>query len=47
MKKLYCYLESGSGGYDVYEYTPSGRFIFYGNYKNKSEANEIIHKLSI
>ena len=47
MKKLYCYLKSGNGGYDVYEYTQNGRFIFYHNYKNETEAHEIICNLSV
>lgn len=46
MKKLYCYLESRYGGYDVFEYTQKGEFVFYRNYKNKAEAYDVISKLS-
>ena len=46
MKKLYCYLETDDG-YAVFEYTQNGRFEFYGKYKNETEANEIICKLSV
>lgn len=46
MKKLYCYLESQDGSYDVFEYTSAGKFVFYRNYKNKDEADDVICKLS-
>lgn len=47
MKKLYCYFESDSGGYDVFEYTQNSRFKFYRNYKTENEAMEVINKLSV
>lgn len=46
MKKLYCYLESANGGYDVFEYTQSGKFLFYANYKSELDTHEVITKLS-
>lgn len=47
MKKLYCYLESKSGGYDVFEYTQSGNLKFYKHYQNKGEAVDAINRLSV
>lgn len=46
MKKLYCYIQSRNGGYDVFEYTQNGKFVFYANYKSETEANDVICKLS-
>lgn len=46
MKKLYCYFESKNGGYDVFEYTQSGKFVFYNHYNSESDADDVIRKLS-
>jgi len=46
MKKLYCYLKT-SQGYTVFEYTDQGTFLFHSNYATESEANKMIHKLSV
>lgn len=45
MKKLYCYMQT-EFGWDVFEYTQKGEFIFHRNYKAESEAAEAIKKLS-